>query len=323
MGSASRQKAWPGSLLLLATSMWVPTVANAQAWLPEPGRGSLYLGYQYSQAHWTLFPEDVTGKISGAYTGGPGNKAFEGEHYGQFATVDLDYGVLQGLAITAHVAYVSSRYVGANGHKDRAGQLMEVDDGHYHGTLQDAKVGVHQTVLRTPFVATPFVAYLFPVQPYEARGHAAAGHHLRELQVGAALARTLRPFLPDAYAQVSYTYSVAEREADHSIHRHGVDMELAYFVAPRLSLKGAASWLRSSGGIDWFRQSAEFKRYTFVHDALANERSWRVGGGAGFALTPRYQLYMVGFTTISGASTHAMNTFATGVGWNFATPWSR
>jgi hypothetical protein len=197
-----------------------------------------------------------------------------------------------------------------------------VDDGHYHGFLQDAEVGLHQTVLHTPFVATPFVAYVFPVQVYPDRGHAAAGHHLRELRIGAALARTLRPFLPDAYAQVTYAYSAAERQFEHSIHRNSVDTELGYFVTPRLSLKGAASYIRSSGGIDWFRLSHEFLHYVTRHDALANERSWRVGGGAGYALTPRYNVYAVGFATVSGASTHKVNTFATGVGWNFAMPWA-
>ena len=323
MKSSTFRWAWPAGFLLLAATTFVPSAAHAQAWLPDPGRGSLYIGYQYGQAHWTLLPEDVTGKSIPPYTGGPGNKSFEGEHYDQYVTADLDYGVLRGLAITARLAYVSSRYDGARPHRDRTGQIMVEDDGLYHGTLQDARVGVHQMVLRTPFVATPFVAYVFPVKVYEARGHAAAGHHLRELQVGAALARTLRPFLPDAYAQLTYTYSAAERLFDHSIHRNGVDMELGYFVTSRLSLKGAASWLRSSGGIGWFRQSPEFIRYTFVHDQLANERSWRVGGGVGYALTSRFNLYAVGFATISGASTHALNTLATGIGWNFTTPWSR
>lgn len=321
MRNATFRGPWLGSLLLAATTL-LPTAADAQAWLPEPGRGSLYVGYQYERAHWTLYPEDVTGKINGPYVGGPGNKAFEGEHYGQFVTADLDYGIRRGLAITAHLAHVSARYDGLRPHRDQAGNIMEEDNGHYHGTLQDAEVGLHQTVLSTPFVATPFVAYLFPVRSYEARGHAAAGHHLRELRVGAALARTLRPFLPDAQAQLTYAYSTAEREADHHIHRHRVDMEVGYFLTPRLSFKGAASWLRSSGGIDWFKQSAEFIRYTLVHDALANERSWRLGGGAGYALTPRLSLYAIGFTTVSGASTHSMNTLSTGIGWNFTTPWA-
>ena len=238
--------------------------------------------------------------------------------------MDLDYGILQGLAMTAHLGYVASRYTGTARHGRQVvdDHLVQVDDGSYHSTFQDAEVGLHQTVLRTPFVATPFVAYLFPVQAYATRGHAASGHHLRELRIGAALARTLRPFLPDAYGQVTYAYNAAERQADHSIHRHSVDMELGYFVTPRLSLKGAASWVRTSGGIDWDRLSPEFRRYVLFHDALANERSWRVGGGAGYALTPRYQLYALGFATVSGASTHSMNMFATGIGWNFATPWA-
>ncbi len=312
---------WPVGLLLVATI--AATAAQAQAWLPEPGQGSLYVGYQYAQAHWTLFSVDVTGVKNGPYTGGPGNKSFEGEHYDQNATLNLDYGIRHGLAMSVKLAYITSRYTGLTPHRDRTGQIMEVDAGQYHGSLQDAELAVYQTVLRTPFVATPFVAYVFPVQAYQARGHAAFGHHLRELRLGATLARSLRPFLPDAYGQVRYAYNLAEREADHSIHRNSVDMELGYFVTPRFSLKGAASWVRTSGGIDWNRQSAEFKRYTFVHDALANERSWRVGGGAGYALTSHYSLFAAGYTTVSGASTHAMNTFVTGVGWNFATPWAR
>jgi hypothetical protein len=320
MRNAAFWTPWPTGVLLLAATLSLPTVADAQAWLPDQGRGSLYVGYQYEQAHWTLFPGP--GPVNGPYVGGPGNKAFHGEHYGKFVTADLDYGVLHGLAITAHLGFVSSRYDGLRPHRDRAGQVMKSDNGRWHGTLQDAEVGLHYTVLRAPLAVSPFVSYLFPVRRYEDRGHAASGHHLRELRVGAALARTLRPFLGDAYAQVTYGYSNAEREADHHIHRHRVDMELGYFVTSRLSLKGAASWKRTAGGIDWFTSSPEYIRQAFVHDALANERAWRVGGGAGYALTQRFNLYMTGFTTVSGASTHAMNTIGAGIGWNFTTPWA-
>ncbi len=323
MRAAPLRKAWPAGWLLLATTMLVPTAARAQAWLPDAGRGSLFLGYEYAQARWTLMPNDVTGKAFATYTGGPGNKLFEGDHYGHFQTADLDYGIRKGLAVTAHLAYVASEYTGRSKHRDQYGRLVLVDDGNYHGSLQDAEVGVHQTVLTMPFVATPFVAYLFPLQPYADFGHGAVGHHLREVRLGAALARDLRPFLPDAYGQVTYGYSAVERQDDHSIHRNRVDMELGYFVTSALSLKGAASWVRSSGGVEWYRTSTEFLQHRLMHDALANERSWRVGGGAGYALTPRYNLYMAGFATVSGANTHATSTFASGVGWNFATPWAR
>ena len=41
------RKAWTAGLLLLATAAVVPMAVHAQAWLPDPGTGSLYLGYQY------------------------------------------------------------------------------------------------------------------------------------------------------------------------------------------------------------------------------------------------------------------------------------
>lgn len=320
MRNAAFWKPWPAWLLLMAGATLLPTLAHAQAWLPDPGRGSLYVGYEYGQAHWSLFPVSLAG-FGGCSPLTSDEKCFSGEHYGQYLTVDLDYGVLQGLAVTARLAHVASKYTGPFPHGDQSGQIVRADNGAYHGTLQDAKLGVHLTVLRKPFVATPFVAFLFPLRRYETLGHAVAGHHLRELLVGATLARTLKPLVPDAYAQMTYTYSTAEREADHSIHRNGVDMELGYFVTPRLSLKGAASWIRSSGGIEW-DLSEHFFTYGLSHDPLANERSWRVGGGAGYALTPRFQLYMIGFVTLSGANTHQLHTLATGIGWNFATPWA-
>lgn len=94
MGEVTFRSAGPAGLLLLLLTTLPPTVAHARAWLPDQGHGSIYVGYQYEQAHWTLLPEDVTGKVFPPYVGGPGNKSFEGEHYGQFATADLDYGIL-------------------------------------------------------------------------------------------------------------------------------------------------------------------------------------------------------------------------------------
>ncbi len=329
MRNATLHEAWAVNLLLLAAATFVPMAAHAQAWLPEPGRGTIYVGYQYGQAHWTLFPVDITGRPFGPYRG-EGKRIAKGEHYGQFVTVDLDYTIRKGLAVTAHLPYNSSKYVGLHPQPDAPeisgpadhGGTHGVDDGNYHSTLQDGRVGLHQTVFSKPLVATPFVAYVFPLRPYVAEGHAAAGKRLRALEVGAALARPLRPFLPDAYGQVTYTYTAAERVGDHTFHLNKVDMELGYFVTPKLSLKGAASWMRMSGGVEW-DGGREVRRYIADHDRLANERWWRVGGGAVYALTPRYVLYISGFGTVAGANTHKLRTLATGVGWNFATPWAR
>ncbi len=318
---------WPVGLLLVATI--AATAAHAQAWLPEPGRGSIYVGYEYGQVHWTLLPIDVTGRAFPPYVG-EGKRVAKGEHYGQFIAVDLDYGIRKGLALTVHVPYVASKYVGLHPPPDApeiSGPAQHlgtrgVDDGNYHGTLQDLVVGLHQTVLSEPFVATPFVSLLAPLQAYHEDGHAAAGKRLRALQVGAALARTLRPFLPDAYCQVTYTYTAAERTFDHAIHQNRVVMDFGYFVTPRLSLKGAADWMRTSGGVEW-DFGPELIQYRLSHDRLANERWLRVGGGGSYSLTPRYLIYLFGFFTASGANTHAVRTIATGLGWNFATPWAR
>ncbi len=333
------RKAWPAGWLLLAMTALLPAAVSAQAWLPEPGQGSIYVGYEYNYVHWTLLPNDQTGLFYGPYPV-DGSRVAKGEHYSQIVTVDLDYGIRKGLALTAHVPYLASKYVGIYPTPDAPEESTDpaihfgtrgVDDGNYHATLQDAEVGLHQTVLSEPFAATPFVAYLFPLQSYASDGHAAAGKNLRELKVGAALARTLRPFLPDAYGQATYTYTAAERALDHTTHLNKVDMELGYFVTPKLSLKGAASYVRTSGGIEWLRGiqngntwiEPNFAKYRVHHDRLANERSWRVGGGAGYALTPRYLLYMYGFGMVYGANTQSMWVFASGVGWNFATPWAR
>jgi hypothetical protein len=321
MRKAAFPKGWPAGLLLLATSIFVTTAAYAQAWLPDKGRGSIYVGYQYAHAHWELLPIDLTDWTFGPYPCGPGKKCFDGDHYGQFVTFDVDYGIRQGLAMTAQLTWVATQYKGLAIKYVDGQTSLPTDNGNYHGTFQDAELGVHQMVLRAPFVATPFLAYHFPVQRYASLGHAAAGHHLRELRLGAALARTLTPFLPDVYVQMTYAYNAAERENHHSLHRNSLDMELGYFVTSKLSLKGAASWLRTSGGIEGL--SEDFFNHLISHDPLANERTWRVGGGAAYALTPRYDLYMLAFTTVSGENTTGMSAFATGVGWNFATPWAR
>jgi hypothetical protein len=312
-------------LLLLAAAMIIPAAARAQAWLPSPGTGAIYVGYQYIQAHWTLFPIDITGVPFGPYVG-EGERIAKGEHYGQIITVDLDYGIRKGLAMSVHVPYIESKYSGGDPHFPDG-----VDDGTYQGTLQDLGIGLHLMVLRKPFVATPFVRYLVPLQSYTSEGHAAAGKHLRALEVGAALARTLYPFLPDAYVAATYAYTAQERTVDHTMHINKIDMELGYFVTPRLSLKGAASYAEVRGGVEWdvavtttgeFTGGAEFIEYIAYHDRLANEQWWRVGGGAGYALTPRYLVYIYGFNTVSGENTHKTAALAIGFGWNFATPWA-
>lgn len=329
MKKAKFQVVWPASLLL-ATAMIMPATAHAQAWLPAPGQGSIYVGYEYSHVHWTLMPVDVTGRYFGPYIG-EGKRVAKGAHFGQFATVDLDYGIRKGLALTVHVPYALTKYMGLYPAPDDPETSTDpsihwgthgIDDGKYHGTFQDADIGLHLNVLNEPFVATPFVSLLLPLQAYEAEGHSAAGAGLRELEVGAALARPLRPFLPDAYGQVTYTYAAAERVLDHSFHTNRLLMELGYFVTPRVSLKGAADLMKTSGGLDW-NFGPEHIAYRAHHDRLANQRWLRAGGGASYALTPRSVLYIYGFWTVTGENTHAVSTIATGVGRNFASPWAR
>ena len=178
-------------LLLSAAVLLVDSTVFGQAWVPPKGQGEMALSYQ------NLFTRE--------HFNGDGSRHDYG-HIRLFGVIEeLDYGVTNKFAVNLSVPYGFGKYHGPFPHQ------LPIDNGDYHGALQDLHVGFRYNVFRRPIQFTPFVAVAFPSHHYEHFAHSAVGTDLWEVQMGMSLGRSLAPFLPRAYFQLRYGYSIMQR----------------------------------------------------------------------------------------------------------------
>jgi hypothetical protein len=216
--------------LLSVAVLLADATGFGQAWVPPKGEGETALSYQ------NLFTRD--------HFNGDGSRHDYG-HIRLFGVIEeLDYGVTNKFAVNLSVPYGFGKYHGPFPHK------LPIDDGDYHGALQDMHFGFRYNVLRRPIQFTPFVAVAFPSHHYEHFAHSAVGTDLWEVQMGMSLGRSLAPFLPRGYFQLRYGYSIMQRVLGIRPDRSRIETQFGYFVTRRLSLQAlAASQITHSGWI--------------------------------------------------------------------------
>src|SRR5215475_5857654 len=221
-------RASSGVLLLLVGLLFVSATAFSQAWVPPKGEGEMALGYQnlFNKYHYNS----------------DGSRHDYG-HVRAFRVIqELDYGVTDKFAVNVSLPYSEGKYHGAFPHQ------KPIDNGDYHGALQDFRIGFRYNLAKRPLQFTPFVAAVFPSHHYEHFGHSAVGIDMWEAQMGFSLGRNLAPVLPRGYFQLSYGYSITQRVLGMRPNRNRMDTELGYFLTRRLSLQAiAASQIVPSG----------------------------------------------------------------------------
>ena len=200
------------------------------------------------------------------------------------------------------MAIVAPRFLGSNP------EVALLDDGAFHGTFQDARIGARYMALdKSTFVLTPFATFLFPVADYATLGHAAQGRHLKELQVGASVGQILMfGGAPKAFVDAWYSYSFMENVSDTiAFDRSTAVIQVGYFLGQRLTLIGLTSLQRIHGGIEWadLGHDAGHTGLGAAHDQAAATRDWRFGGGVSFQVNNTTSLYVSLNSLLRGENT--------------------
>ena len=117
------------------------------------------------------------------------------------------------------IAYVQKRLVdpiGYGTHNPRVDfweytppDLRFIDDGDYHGGLQDFTFGARYLALDGPLRILPFISYGTPVSDYPIYGAAVIGKGLNELHLGASFEFT--PYFSDWTFQADISYAISEK----------------------------------------------------------------------------------------------------------------
>ena len=287
-------------LTLLLAAALAPAASFAQAWLPDKGtlNTSLLFNNVLYTEHWTSTGDTVGGINVRADT----------------LAMLASYGVTDRVMVSGVLPYIHTRYKGAPSHRPPGTPPgtppppgFEADDGSWHGTLTDLRLGVHYQLLEKPFALAPFIAFVTPVTDYPTRGHAAPGRGLNELMLGFNAGKSLDPWIPRTYAQLRYSYALVEEVHDITHNRSNLNLELGTFFSARWNVSLYGAWQWTHGGIDVPVKPGSPPFLVLDHDVLAADEFFNAGFGTGFALTANLTAFATYMQGIDGRNGHKVD----------------
>lgn len=272
-------------LLTLATTLMLPQLLHAQAWLPEKGNFSAGITYNdvFNKKHYLPNGDEIDAGHARTHSTG----------------VVLAYSPIDRIMLSAGIPYVRSEYHGDHPHPG------EIDNSDFHSTWTDLRLEVHFQAMLEPFALAPYVGYLHPVTNYETMGHSAPGRGLDELWLGFYGAKSLDRWIPRTYVQLRYNYAFVEEVVGIAHDRSNLDLEIGYFLNRQWSIRALTSWQQTHGGIDI---PIPMSNPLFPHhDQLAAEGYVHVGGGVSWLITPRCGVYSIYTTSVKGENGHKLD----------------
>jgi hypothetical protein len=289
----------------VALTAW-PQRCFGQAWTPPKGEGEYAMVFQdlYTTKH-TL--SDGSRVDAGHVT-----------LLGLVSSVDL--GLTNKLAATFAIPVGMGIYNGKTPH------LLPIDDGNFHGGLQDFGIGLRYNLISRPLMFTPFVLSNFPMTNYQHFAHSAIGSDAWEVRMGFAVGHRFQTRLRNAYFQVAYSYSVAEEFMNIRPNRNRFNGEFGHFLTPRLALRGLALSQVMTTGLEIpkdFPVRTPTNPLWRQHDRISKVDFFTVGGGVSYNLTRSVDIFGSLLTMPWGTNGHALKTGASlGISWTFRTPWA-
>jgi len=253
---------------------------------------------------------------------------FDGGHTTSHALVLSGvYSINERWKLFATIPYVQRRQSGAAGVHDPAVDFFQyeppdmrfIDDGSYHGGLQDLSFGVQYLAVDGPrFSVSPFVSYGTPVTDYPFYGAAAIGKQLDELHLG--LSMELRPYFSDWLFQADVTYAISEQELGVDLNYWLAYVAAGYYVTPQLipriyiSGREAPNALIAEDidAIGW--DSAE----GYHHDQILKHSFVNAGVGVDYLISERTSISATYFKSIRSDNVYELDAaFTVGVTRSF------
>lgn len=283
-------------LLLFAALLGLPGLGRAQAWLNASGEGTVSLLYQYGLDRYHAMSQ--------------GEAVDRGHTTFQAAMLDLDYSLTDRLAVRIGIPFIEGRYNGSQPHLLVRGQpatVVDLDDGRYHGAMQDVRFDVRYNISRKVLMVSPFFQVSIPSHDYPTFGHTAIGTDQREFRGGVNVGRQLYPFLPKAYVQGRYAFGILEKVANIAPKRSYAEFQFGYVVGRHFSFQGSTVWMHSYNGIDFinatFPADLSLDQYA-NHDRISRLNLLDVGASASYSIHRKTNLFVGWGRSINGTNTH-------------------
>ncbi|MBA3455774.1 MAG: hypothetical protein H0T42_21945 [Deltaproteobacteria bacterium] len=230
----------------------------------------------------------------------------------------VEYVPIEKLAVDLALPLIAIKYTGEMEHMPPG----EWDDGDLHAAIQDLEIGASYALLSEPLHITPRLAFIIPIMDYPTQGFAAIGRHLKQVQLGATLARSLDPIAPNLFFQGSYHFTLSERfdetaeTEDIQQHRSNLGFMIGYFFLDgALSIGLATNIQRYHGGVKF----ETFDQYTpdqqMFHDALLDEDFIYVGGDVNYQINDKLSVGVLLRFFVHGSSTRDQNLYGLSFGY--------
>ena len=276
--------------------------ASAQAFLPPKGTAQVSMLFQ-----------SVTMRDHMLSDGG---RTDPGPIDARSVLFDFTYSLTDRIALAISVPYVGSRFDGSHAPPAALHPGSLVDDGAWHSTMQDFRLGLRRGYLRGASGGDAVRGAHRPLPSIYLLGHAAIGRRIGELQAGVDVARALPQLVPGGpliFVQARYSYGFAQRapglNVDHD--RSNGELEVGAVVKNRLRVFAPSSGEYTHGG-----QAVQLTRdfpgdlndeEFHHHDQSLLATRIDVGIGAQFTLSSRLELYGSITTTIAGRNGHSVD----------------
>lgn len=290
---------------LLALLLLLPCTGMAQAFLPGKSQGSVSLNFTtiHAAGHFLDDGTRLPGYASRANS----------------LTVGVDYGLTEKLAVGVSVPYIRAKYLGPEEPLNLPRNVL--DDGVYHGTMQDLRFEARFNTLRLPVVMTPFVAVSIPTHSYDTIAESAVGADVKQWTTGVYVGRLLNPVLPRTFVHGSYSYSGVEKILGVSLNRSNTDFSVGQFITPALSASflWRRQWLH--GGLTYAEiyDPTATPDFFVQQDRLARQDFQHVGFGVGYSLNESLSVDFSFVKFVSGRAAHFGEGISTGLSWSFST----
>lgn len=161
-----------------------------------------------------------------------------GETDAHVALVSAVYSLGKRWTLFGSLPYVRKRHRGAAVHDANVDfvaytppDLRVVDDGNYHGGVQDLYLGVQYHTTNGPFSISPYVSFGAPVSNYPVYGNAIIGKHLWELPLGVSIGFT--PYFSDWHFMTDISYVISEEVMDLHLDYWVFQAAISYYVTPQ------------------------------------------------------------------------------------------
>jgi hypothetical protein len=281
---------------LLSFLIGLPVSLLSQAWLSPTGEGTASALYQYGFDRLHVFSD--------------GRTKDRGHIYLHSVLLDTDFSLTDKLAVRISLPYISGKYVGSNGHtllRGRPETAVALDNGSFHGSLQDFRFDLRYSLSQRALKVVPFFQATIPSHDYPTLGHAGVGINLREYRVGVNLGRRLDPILPKAFVQGRYAFGFSQEVANIAPKRSYAEFQLGYFLTRRLSLQGAAVWMYSHNGNDHdynlFPDNLTDEEW-LNHDRISRAKLLDLGASIGYSFNRSTSVVVGVGHSVWGANTH-------------------